>query len=470
MSSYGLCRAWSISGGSRRPMRRIAAAGGGAAVAALSGAVSRLQCPPLSSDGAARARRHRVVQLSEADAAGRRAGQETPGAGPPSPAPRAARLLWRVAASRWQSARLAGAARQTERAVLIAVLDDATKRVLYAQLWAGETTHGDHDGAARRDPDARACRWPLYTDRAHWAFHTPQANGPVDRRQLTQVGRALARLGIEHIPAYSPQARGRSERLESDLPGSAGQRAPRRARSRRSDGGQCAICASASSPHYNATFSCAPARPGERLRPAGHGRPRADPVSPGGAARRAGQHRRLRGPHLPAGARNPAAARAPASRSRSDDISRASTPSGRARDDSATIRPCTSARAIGERPCSLWKLPQPWTPRTRPPLLGKRTKRVFHSSHRPHSENEKRSDHLSNGSGQITCQQQVAGRVVYADRRCAAASRGTSARARAALAAGRAGWALTGTSTASSCTAHPFDRLPQWMHAKEDGA
>ena len=40
----------------------------------------------------------------------------------------------------------------------------------------------------------------LYTDRAHWAFHTPTAKGPVDKTQLTQVGRALARLGIEHIP------------------------------------------------------------------------------------------------------------------------------------------------------------------------------------------------------------------------------------------------------------------------------
>ncbi len=53
----------------------------------------------------------------------------------------------------------------------------------------------------------------LYTDRAHWAFHTPKAKGPVDKTRVTQVGRALARLGIEHIPAYSPQARGRSERL-----------------------------------------------------------------------------------------------------------------------------------------------------------------------------------------------------------------------------------------------------------------
>ena len=53
----------------------------------------------------------------------------------------------------------------------------------------------------------------LYTDRASWAFHTPKAGGPVAKPVLTQVGRALARLGIEHIPAYSPEARGRSERL-----------------------------------------------------------------------------------------------------------------------------------------------------------------------------------------------------------------------------------------------------------------
>ena len=51
----------------------------------------------------------------------------------------------------------------------------------------------------------------------------------------------------------------------------------------------------------------------------------------------------------------------------------------------------------------LWKLPVPWTPRTRPPHLGKRHKRVFHSYHRPLPNN--RSNHLSNESGQITCQQ-----------------------------------------------------------------
>src|ERR1700674_3223208 len=43
------------------------------------------------------------------------------------------------------------------------------------------------------------------------------AGEAVDKKQLTQVGRALARLGIEHIPAYSPQARGRSERMFGTL-------------------------------------------------------------------------------------------------------------------------------------------------------------------------------------------------------------------------------------------------------------
>jgi hypothetical protein len=59
----------------------------------------------------------------------------------------------------------------------------------------------------------------LYTDRAGWAFHTPTAGARVDRTHLTVVGRILARLGIDHIPSYSPQARGRVERLNRTLQG-----------------------------------------------------------------------------------------------------------------------------------------------------------------------------------------------------------------------------------------------------------
>src|SRR5262249_2377172 len=57
----------------------------------------------------------------------------------------------------------------------------------------------------------------LYTDRAHWAAHTPGGGGGADRRRLTQVGRALGRRGSEDILGYSPQARGRSERLNRTL-------------------------------------------------------------------------------------------------------------------------------------------------------------------------------------------------------------------------------------------------------------
>lgn len=98
------------------------------------------------------------------------------------------------------------------RPCLIAVSDDATKRVLQAAFYPSESRQAVMTSLAavlRTEGIPMA----LYTDRAHWAFHTPQANGPVDKRRLTQVGRALARLGIEHIPSYSPQARGRSERL-----------------------------------------------------------------------------------------------------------------------------------------------------------------------------------------------------------------------------------------------------------------
>jgi hypothetical protein len=98
------------------------------------------------------------------------------------------------------------------RATLIPVVDDATKRLLYAQLVEAESTPSVMT-ALREVFTTYGLPMALYSDRAHWAFHTPTAKGPVDKTRLTQVGRALAHLGVEHIPAYSPQARGRSERL-----------------------------------------------------------------------------------------------------------------------------------------------------------------------------------------------------------------------------------------------------------------
>src|SRR3982750_4293679 len=52
----------------------------------------------------------------------------------------------------------------------------------------------------------------LYSDRGSHFFVTPKAGEPVDKGRLTQVGRAMKDLGVQMIPAYSPQARGRSER------------------------------------------------------------------------------------------------------------------------------------------------------------------------------------------------------------------------------------------------------------------
>ena len=105
------------------------------------------------------------------------------------------------------------------RQTLITVVDDATKRLLYAHLLAG----GESTVAVMQALAAVIRRYglpqALYTDRARWAVHTPQAGSAPDRSQPSQVGRALQHLGIEHILGYSPQARGRSERANRTLQG-----------------------------------------------------------------------------------------------------------------------------------------------------------------------------------------------------------------------------------------------------------
>ena len=99
------------------------------------------------------------------------------------------------------------------------VVDDATKQVLYAQVWPGGESVAAVLSALRAVLQRYGVPMALYTDRAHWAVHTPVAGGSPERTRLTPVGRALARLGIEHILGYSPQARGRSERANRTLQG-----------------------------------------------------------------------------------------------------------------------------------------------------------------------------------------------------------------------------------------------------------
>ncbi len=94
---------------------------------------------------------------------------------------------------------------------LIVVLDDATSEIYYAQLVVEESTRTVM-AALREVIETRGLFCSLYSDRGSHFFVTTKAGEKVDKHRLTQVGRALKELGVQMIPAYSPQARGRSER------------------------------------------------------------------------------------------------------------------------------------------------------------------------------------------------------------------------------------------------------------------
>src|SRR5580693_5955699 len=94
---------------------------------------------------------------------------------------------------------------------LLVVLDDATSEIYYAQLVEQESTRTVL-AALREVVEKEGLFCALYSDRASHFFETPKAGAKIDPQRLTQVGRALQQLGIRMIPAYSPQARGRSER------------------------------------------------------------------------------------------------------------------------------------------------------------------------------------------------------------------------------------------------------------------
>jgi helix-turn-helix protein len=99
---------------------------------------------------------------------------------------------------------------------LIVTLDDATGAIYSALLVEEEDTMSSFLGVA--EVIARHGLFnSLYTDRGSHYWHTSQAGAKVDRVNLTQFGRALSQLGIEMIAAYSPEARGRSERAFGTL-------------------------------------------------------------------------------------------------------------------------------------------------------------------------------------------------------------------------------------------------------------
>ena len=110
------------------------------------------------------------------------------------------------------------ALRPEERQCLIVVVDDATRRILYAQLSEQETTEAVMAALAAVF-QRQGLPQSLYTDRGGWAACTRGSDGKPRSDRPTQVQRSLQRLGVEHILAYSPQARGRGERVNRTLQG-----------------------------------------------------------------------------------------------------------------------------------------------------------------------------------------------------------------------------------------------------------
>jgi len=94
---------------------------------------------------------------------------------------------------------------------LIVILDDATSEIYYAQLAEEEATVTVMAGL-QEVIERKGVFCALYSDRGSHFWLTPKAGGKIDPHRLTQVGRALREVGVQMIPAYSPQARGRSER------------------------------------------------------------------------------------------------------------------------------------------------------------------------------------------------------------------------------------------------------------------
>ena len=99
---------------------------------------------------------------------------------------------------------------------LIVTMDDATSTI-YSAFLVGEEGTASTLRACLEVFAMKGLPSSLYTDRGSHYFFTPKAGEAIDKERLTQVGRALDRLGIEHIAAYSPEARGRSERMFGTL-------------------------------------------------------------------------------------------------------------------------------------------------------------------------------------------------------------------------------------------------------------
>ena len=95
---------------------------------------------------------------------------------------------------------------------LIVTMDDATSEQ-YSMFFVDEESTQSSFRGVEETIAAKGLFCSLYTDRGSHYWNTPAAGGPVDKVNLTQFGRAMKQLGITMIAAYSPEARGRSERM-----------------------------------------------------------------------------------------------------------------------------------------------------------------------------------------------------------------------------------------------------------------
>ena len=95
---------------------------------------------------------------------------------------------------------------------LIVTMDDATSEH-YSMFFVEEESTASSFAGVEETIVKKGLFCSLYTDRGSHYWHTPEAGGRVDKVNLTQFGRAMKQLGVSMIPAYSPEARGRSERM-----------------------------------------------------------------------------------------------------------------------------------------------------------------------------------------------------------------------------------------------------------------
>jgi transposase len=147
---------------------------------------------------------------------------------------------------------------------LIVTMDDATGEIYSAFLVEEEGTASTFR-ALKEVFKTHGLPISLYTDRGGHYFFTPEAGGEVDRNRLTQVGRALKQLGVEHIAAYSPQARGRSERMFETLQDRLVKELKLAGITTIEDAN--AFIRDAYLPEHNARFAVAPAAPGSAFTP-----------------------------------------------------------------------------------------------------------------------------------------------------------------------------------------------------------